>query len=102
MTAWRMPSFTKQIFIGAATLFLALGLSLTQISNAEAHRRDGRIVAGIIAGVAVGAILARKHRRSYRRHYYRRGCDRYRGYWARRNCYKRRHHRRRHHRRRHW
>lgn len=96
--AWRMPSFTKQMLMAAATLFLALGLTIVQVSNAQAGRRDGRIIAGVIAGVAVAAILARKHRRRYRRY---RRCRRY-GYYGRRHCYRRGYYKRRWRRGRGW
>lgn len=60
---------TKSLFVGFATLILALGLSTQHVTQAQAHHRDGRVIAGVIAGVAIGAILAHRHKRKYRRHH---------------------------------
>ena len=93
----------KNMMMLAATLILALGVTSTvQVNNAQAHHRDGRVIAGVIAGAALLAIIAskkrKKHRRYHRRHhYYDYGYDR--RYYGRPH---RKHRRFRRHRRDYW
>ena len=99
MTMSRRISFNaKSLSMGLAALVLALGLSAVTTSQAQAHHRDGRVVAGVIAGVAIAAILASRHKKRHRhRHYYYDDYDR--GYhvhskgWRKPYRYKRRHRR---------
>ena len=96
----------KKMMMMVATLILALGVTSTvQINNAQAHHRDGRIIAGAIAGAALLAIIASQHRKKHRRyhrkyhrhHYYDHGYDR--RYYGRPH---RKHRRYRRHRRDYW
>ena len=72
-----MNVLTTKFAMVPATLMLALGIMTTSVTQAEAGRRNGHIIAGVIAGAAVAAILSnrrhrrhRKHRRYNRRHHY--------------------------------
>lgn len=70
ITAPTRNSFSKKLAMIAATLMLALGISTTTVTTAQAGR-DGRIIAGAIAGAALLAIIAgeRRHKHRGRRHH---------------------------------
>lgn len=108
MTASSINLLPKKFIMIVATLMLALGVTATQVSDAQAGHRDGRYIAGAVAGVALLAIIASQNRRHRRHHYHNRHRFADHGYHIHHNrwgrpyrCYKR--HGRRHYRRRnHW